>query len=103
MSLAGRFLLRVRHLPALFSSAWRICRLRCFEGSSHQLLEIGRHTRFNVPVRSAGKGSLKIGSGNTFGWKSVPLVGSGQILLNPRAVGSKVTIGNRDAFSNNVS
>jgi maltose O-acetyltransferase len=66
-------------------------------------MEIGRRTRFNVTVRSAGRGSLKIGLGNTFGWKSAPRLGSGEILLQPRAVASTVIIGDRNAFSNNVS
>ena len=66
-------------------------------------MEIRRHTQFYVPVRSAGKGSLKIGFGNTFGWKSAPRLISGEIHLQPRAVASTVIIGDRIAFSNNVS
>ena len=56
-----------------------------------------------MPVRSGGKGALLIGSENVFGWGPAPRLGSGEILLQPRARDAQVTIGKRNAFSNNIS
>jgi len=103
MSVAGRILLGVGQLLNNAPSAWRVNRLRWIEGSRHQRLEIGLRTRFYVPVRSGGRGFLLIGSGNAFGYGPAPRLGSGEILLQPRACDAQVVIGNRNAFSNNVS
>lgn len=103
MSLPERMLLQVRQLLDRAPSVWRVNRFRWVEGPHHQRLVIGRRTRFYVPVRSAGRGALQIGSENAFGWRAAPRSGTGEILLQPRAKTSQVVIGNRNAFSNNVS
>lgn len=103
MSLPGRMLLRARQLLDSVPSAWRFHRFRWLEGPRHQRLEIGPRTRFYVPVRSDGNGTLLIGSENAFGWQPAPRFGSGEVLLQPRARDAQVVIGKRNAFSNNVS
>lgn len=103
MSLPGRMLLRAGQLLASVPSACRVNRLRRVEGPRHQRLEIGPGTRFSVPVRSGGTGTLLIGPENVLGWKPAPRLGSGEILLQPRDREAKVVIGSRNAFSNNVS
>ncbi len=103
MSLAGRTLLCVSQVLHSVPSALRVNRLRWMEGSRHQRLEIGLRTLFYVPVRSGGRGALLIGSENAFGYGPAPRLGCGEILLQPRARNAQVIIGNRNAFSNNVS
>lgn len=96
-------ILRVWKVAESASSAWRINRLRLVEGWRHHRMELGLRTRFNVLVRSGGRGELRIGSDNTFGWGPAPRLGCGEITLQPRGRDAQVVIGNRNAFSNNVS
>jgi acetyltransferase-like isoleucine patch superfamily enzyme len=103
MSLAGRTLLRVRQALESVPSAWRINRLRWREARNHQRLSIGVGTCFSVPVRSLGAGTLLIGVHNTFGFVPAPLIGNGEILLQPRAKEAQIVIGDHNGFSNNVS
>ena len=58
---------------------------------------------FSVPVRVDGKGSVIIGNFSSLGFKLAPKFGSGEILLQAREPGSVITIGEKSAFSNNVS
>ncbi len=103
MSLAGRTLLRARQLLAGAPSAWRVNRFRLVEGPFHQRMEVGSRTRFFVPVRSGGQGTLLIGPENTLGWRPAPRMGTGEILLQPRARCAQVVIGTGNSLSNNVS
>jgi maltose O-acetyltransferase len=73
------------------------------ERSSHERLEVGPRTRFYVPVRSAGCGTLVIGPRNSFGYGPAVRVGNGEILLQPRSKEARILIGRGNAFSNNVS
>lgn len=84
-------------------SDWRMVKLRFLGVISHQQLEIGRTTTFRVPLRTDGCGSLRIGSGNCFGYSLAPRIGSGEILIQSRFPGSTITIGENNTFSNNVS
>src|SRR5687767_10074948 len=103
MSLAGRALLRVRQFFYRAPSTWRINWLRLVEGPRHQKVKIGSRTRFYVRVRSGGRGTLLIGSENVLGFGPGPRLGSGEILLQPRAKSAQVVIGSRNTFSNNVT
>ena len=69
----------------------------------HKRLEIGRSVTFLVPVRGGGRGSVKIGDGNHFGFPPSPRLGSGEILIQARRRDSEVTIGNGNWFNNNVT
>jgi acetyltransferase-like isoleucine patch superfamily enzyme len=91
-----------RLLERAASEFW-ILRLRWIDGLFQKCIQIGPKTRFHVPVVSGGKGCLVVGAENWFGYKLAPSSGNGQILLQPRAPEAKVVIGNRNAFSNNVS
>lgn len=48
-------------------------------------------------------GSLVIGTSNHFGYRTAPLIDSGEILLQPRSLSSEIRIGANNAFSNGVS
>lgn len=79
---------------------------RCFqwrESAHHRALAIGNGTLFIVPVRGGGEGKLTIGSYNNFGYLQAPMMGRGEILLQARSPEAEIVIGNRNAFSNNVS
>ncbi|HEX9046646.1 MAG TPA: hypothetical protein VF988_06440, partial [Verrucomicrobiae bacterium] len=54
-------------------------------------------------MRSLGSGSLCLGAGNTLGYLPAPRLGNGEILLQPRDVKAIISIGDHNAFSNNVS
>ena len=95
MSLAGQLRRAV--------SAWRIKRLTLLEGGAHQSLTVGHRTRFHVPVRNGGLGTLQIGAGNAFGHPPTVRLGSGEILLQPRLKEARIVIGQKNCFSNNVS
>lgn len=82
---------------------WRMKRLVWMERSCHRRLSIGPHTVLHVPLRSGGSGSLVIGTDNQFGYRPAPLLGSGEILLQPRSLDSEIIIGDANAFSNGVS
>lgn len=73
------------------------------EGARLRKLTIGHETDFNVPFRSWGSGLLQIGSGNQFGCLGSPLIGSGEILIQPRTVEAEIIIGDHNAFNNGVS
>lgn len=94
---------RLRTQIAILGSRARIARLLLFEGRRHRNLSVGRAVRFWVPVRSAGRGTLKIDEGCTLGWPEAPRYGSGEILLQPRSAEALIEIGKRCVFSNNVS
>jgi len=64
---------------------------------------IGLSNRFQVPVRSDGKGGLSMGNHNSFGYLPGPCLGSGEILLQPRDPHSRISIGDDNRFSNNVA
>jgi len=66
--------------------------------------ECGENARVAVPVRVAGgKGSLRIGSDVWFGWAVAPKLGRGTILLQPRSIDAKISVGAFTQLSNNVS
>jgi len=72
------------------------------ERTGHKQLVVGKHVRFNVPVRGAGKGILIIGNRNAFGYGPAPRLGTGEILLQARDHKATISIGDANTFSNNV-
>jgi maltose O-acetyltransferase len=56
-----------------------------------------------VPVRIDGAGSVSVGDGVALGYLPAPRIGSGEILLQARSSGSRISIGSRTAISNNVT
>lgn len=95
MSFSGKFRRLVSHL--------RIQRFKLVEGGRLQSLAIGSRTRFNMPVRCDGCGTLRIGAENVFGYAPAIRLGNGEILLQPRALESRIIIGRGNSFSNNVA
>lgn len=85
------------------SSVWRLNKFSILEQVSHRKLEVGLATRFNVPVRGGGRGTLLIGLQNELGFPGGPCLGSGEILLQARGETSRIQIGEGNWFSNNIS
>jgi acetyltransferase-like isoleucine patch superfamily enzyme len=73
------------------------------ENSKCKSIIVGQRNLFNVPILSRGVGSISIGIKNTFGFRLAPMLGDGEILLQTRTPESKLIIGNRNDFSNNIS
>lgn len=99
----GKLSSRLSRLPSRAASTARIIKFRVFQNVPNTQLTIGKGTTFNVPVRSGGNGTLIIGTGNGFGYRPAPRVGSGEILLQPRGRNARIIIGANNSFSNNVS
>ena len=75
-----------------------------FECSTLKSVSLGRRCSFQVPVRVAGgRGELKIGEKNCFGFHMAPHFGSGALLIQPRNRDALIEIGNSNLFSNNIS
>ena len=103
MTVAAKILRRIQCCFSRIKSEWY---LQCFlrlEMGRHKSLVVGKHVRFNVPVRAAGQGSLIIRDRNSFGYLPAPRLGSGEILLQARSPDATIVIGEANAFSNNVS
>lgn len=87
----------------LLMSRWRLARLRVYEAPFHRCYKVGVGTAINVPVRGGGLGTVDIGKRNAFGYRSGPRFGNGEILIQARTPGSRIVIGDDNAFSNNIS
>lgn len=92
----GRYFSRLRN-------EWYLRRFLWLEKGRHRRLIVGKHVRFNVPVRGDGEGTLIIGNRNLFGYRPAPRLGTGEILLQARHPSATLTIGDANIFSNNVS
>lgn len=55
-----------------------------------------------MPVRCDGAGSLILGDTNCFGCPTAPILGKGEILLQPRTPEAVIQIGSHNLFSNSV-
>ncbi|MEI6197985.1 MAG: DapH/DapD/GlmU-related protein [Verrucomicrobiota bacterium] len=89
-----------------FSRIRNVWYLQCLiwtEKSRHKQLIVGKNVRFNVPVRGGGEGTLIIGNRNSLGYRPAPRLGTGEILLQARHPDAIITIGEANAFNNNVS
>lgn len=91
-----------RYKEALLRRIYRT-RARCVSRLSGGTLQWSSSSSAAVPVRIDGAGHVKIGDSVMLGYLPAPRLGSGEILLQARASGSKIKIGARTAFSNNVS
>jgi maltose O-acetyltransferase len=66
-------------------------------------LELPSKTKMKVPVLINGRGQVVVGDRVTFGDSKSPKSGNGAILVQARDEGSLIIIGEKTAFSNNVS
>ena len=103
MTVAAKFYRKIGFYLSLMRSEWYLRRLLWLEKARHKTLVVGKHVRFNVPVRGDGEGSLIIGDRTSFGYGPAPRLGTGEILLQARSHNATVIIGEANAFSNNVS
>lgn len=74
-----------------------------FERLRRMDVRAGAGNRAQVPLRGAGRGSLRIGTGNVFGFDGAMKLGSGAILLQPREKNAVIEIGDGNLLSNNVA
>lgn len=83
----------------------RISRLRLLlsKASLKGLLTVGSNVNPVVPVRCDGIGKVIIGNSVLLGCKPAPRAGNGEILLQARESDAVIKIGERVAFSNNIS
>jgi maltose O-acetyltransferase len=103
MTVANKLLHRFGNYFYRLRSRWYMGRFLCMEKARHKQLVVGEHVCFNVPVRGEGEGTLIIGNRNTFGYRLGPYLGTGGILLQARHPDATITIGDANAFSNNVA
>jgi acetyltransferase-like isoleucine patch superfamily enzyme len=72
------------------------------ERSNHRAIELGEGVGFHVPVRSGGRGTLRVGKGTQFGYALAHRLGTGEIMLQPRAAEAEIVIGEDNWFNNNT-
>jgi maltose O-acetyltransferase len=78
-------------------------RLFCWRRFSRSEVTLEREVRCQVPLRSDCRGKIHIGRGVSLGFRRAPMMGNGEILLQPRSSDALISIGDECAFSNNVS
>lgn len=66
-------------------------------------VNVGARTCLQVPLGGGGRGTLRIGCGNVFGYRMAMKLGSGGIFLQPRSKESVIEIGTENLFNNNVT
>lgn len=103
MTVATKILRRIGCYFSRIRSEWYPRRFLWLENGRHKQLVVGKQVRFNVPVRGEGEGTLIIGNRNSFGFLPSIRLGTGEILLQARDPNATITIGEANAFSNNVS
>jgi acetyltransferase-like isoleucine patch superfamily enzyme len=103
MSFIQKIAYRLERYACLSSQQWRLHRFSRRERACLKRLEIGKDVVFHVPVRSSGMGSLLIGDDNSFGYSLSTILGTGEILLQPRTRQGVIVIGRDNCFNNNVT
>ena len=103
MTLPARVIRRLRRQFQTAAEQWRLKKFIWTDAVLLRQFAIGAGTRAQVPLRSEGDGTLRIGQNNSFGYRLTTMLGSGEILLQPRDVNAVIEIGNGNMFNNNVS
>lgn len=103
MSVPTKILRRIGSYFSRIRTEWHLRRFLWLEKARHKQLAVGKNVRFNVPVRGDGAGTLIIGNRNMLGYRPAFRLGTGEILLQARHPDAKITIGEGNAFSNNIS
>ena len=103
MTFVWKIVRRLAAYRARLQRAYHFRRFVWWEGPSLRYLRIGPRTRALVPLRSGGAGRLVVGDGNSFGYGAAPVMGTGEILLQPRHPAAEIRIGDGNLFSNNVT
>jgi maltose O-acetyltransferase len=94
---------RLSRAAAILRSLWRLWYFVRIDGSTHRRIQVGANARFDVPVRSNGRGSIEIGPSNTFGFALSHRLGNGEILIQARTPEAEIRIGSRNVFNNNCA
>ncbi len=103
MNFVVKIFRRFHEYQRFWGSAWRVRAFLLSEKPFLKQIQMGAGVRFNVPVRCGGAGSLVVGFGSSFGDRSAPLFGRGEILLQPRNIISEISIGEFSVINNNVT
>ena len=103
MKLSVRLAIYAFYLRRRLLQRWYRLKFFLLEGLTHKVILVGSNVTFSVPVRSGGKGTLKIGNDNTFGFHLSPRLGNGEILLQARSPESEITLGCNTVINNNTS
>lgn len=81
-------------------TSWYRLRFLLFQKPRHILVELGDRVKINVPLRG-GFGTLKVGTGVTFGYRYSACLGNGEILVQARHPNSEIVIGADTILNNN--
>ena len=103
MRLVSAILGRLQSSASKALAAYYRARFLHLECRSLAHLDLDDTTTFSVPVRCQGQGSLNLGARNVLGYRGAARLGTGEILIQPRAPASEIIIGEGNSFNNNVS
>jgi maltose O-acetyltransferase len=98
-----RPLIKAMHLKNHLCWRWYRLRFMWIEAATLHSFSLGEGAMFYVPVCVAGgAGRLTIGARNKFGFGMAHRLGSGEIMLQPRAAGAQIILGEGNWFNNNA-
>jgi maltose O-acetyltransferase len=102
MKLLGKIFNRCHSYWLRLQRVWNRHFFLFTEGPRHRSIELGQSVTFNVPVRSGGQGTLRVGDQTTFGFALAFRFGNGEIMLQPRTTEAEIVIGQNTIFNNNT-
>jgi maltose O-acetyltransferase len=103
INLLGKIFNRCQSFSLRFRRVWHRRWFLFTERPRHRQIELGRAVTFNVPVRSGGQGTLRVGDHTTFGYPLAFRFGNGEIMLQPRTPDAEIVIGRNTIFNNNTA
>jgi maltose O-acetyltransferase len=103
MKLLGKIFNHCHSYWLRFRCVWNRWWFLFTERPRHRVIELGRAVTFNVPVRSGGQGTLRVGDQTIFGFPLSFRLGNGEIMLQPRTVDAEILIGQDTIFNNNTA
>jgi acetyltransferase-like isoleucine patch superfamily enzyme len=102
MKLLGKIFNRCHSYWLRFRCVWHRGWFLFTERPRHRAIELGQSVRFNVPVRSGGQGTLRLGYQTVFGFPLSFRFGCGEIMLQPRTPEAEIVIGHNTILNNNT-
>jgi maltose O-acetyltransferase len=102
MKLLGKIFNRCQSYWLRIRSVWNRWWFLFTERPRHRAIELGQSVTFNVPVRSGGQGTLRVGDQVTFGFPLSFRFGSGEIMLQSRTSDAEIVIGQNTILNNNT-
>jgi maltose O-acetyltransferase len=102
MKLPGKIFNRGHSYWFKFRRVWNRWWFQFTERPRLRTIELGQSVTFNVPVRSGGQGTLRVGDHTTFGFPLSFRFGNGEIMLQPRTPEAEIVIGQNTILNNNT-